>query len=93
MFTHVVLFRFHDPHDAHEARARLLSLVGRVPSLRALEAGVDVLRTERSVDLALITRFDDQQGFADYAVDPVHAEVVAWMKPRIATAAAADFPG
>lgn len=91
MLIHVVLFRFEDPADATDARERLLAMQGRIPSLRAIEAGADIVRSERSWDLALITRFDDRAGLDAYAAHPVHAEVLAWLRPRATSIAAVDF--
>ena len=66
--THVVLLRFADPADAPEARRRLESLEGTVPSLRSLHVGLDVLRGEASYDLALTTTHDGLDGLAGTAV-------------------------
>lgn len=91
MLTHVVCFRFPDLDLAAQARDKLLAMAGKVPSLRGIEAGVDVTRSGRSYDLALITRHDDQDGLAAYATDPVHLEVVAWIKQHAQGSIAVDF--
>ena len=41
-----------------ECTRRLYGLEGKVPELRAIEVGADILHSGRSYDLALITRFD-----------------------------------
>lgn len=91
MLTHVVCFRFDDLDTATEACARLLSMRGKIPALQGIEAGVDTTRSERSFDLALVTRHADRAGLEAYGADPVHQEVLAWLKPRIRTAVAVDF--
>ena len=93
MFTHVVLFRFPDLTTAEEARRRLLAMAGHIPSLLAIEAGVDVTRSERSYDLALITRHADREGLAEYASHPVHLEVVAFVRAHSLGSVAVDFTG
>ena len=91
MLTHVVCFKFSNFDVASEARQRLLSMAGRVPSLRHIEAGVDVVRGERSYDVALITRFDDLEGLKSYQVDPLHVEVAAFLKQNASAVVAVDF--
>jgi hypothetical protein len=91
MLTHVVLFRFADLSVAHEARDRLLAMRGQIPSLQSIEAGVDITRSDRSFDLALITRFEDAAGLQAYAEHPVHVEVVTWIRTVVTQMAAVDF--
>jgi hypothetical protein len=91
MLTHVVCLRFDDLQTAAEARDRLLSMAGRIPSLTGIEAGVDQTRSPRSYELALITRHADAAGLAAYQVHPVHQEVLAWLKERVRGAVAVDL--
>lgn len=93
MLTHVVCFKFEDLQIAEQVKVRLLSMAGRVPSLRAIEAGVDVLRSPRSYDVALITRFDDLAGMEAYQVHPVHQEVAGFIKQHSKGSVAVDFLG
>lgn len=81
MITHVVLFRLKDRSPESVARARevLLSMEGRIPQLRSLQAGADVLHTERSFDLCLIARFNSLEDLQAYQDHPVHQEAVAYM--------------
>ena len=76
---------------AADARDRLLALRGQIPSLKELEAGVDITRSERSFDLALITRFDDAAGLQAYAEHPVHLEALAWLRSVATQVVAVDF--
>ena len=91
MLTHVVCFKFTDPEDATEAARRLSSMEGRVPTLQGIEVGLDITRSARSYDLALITRHADMAGMQSYQVHPVHQEVVSWIKSRGPTSVAVDF--
>ncbi len=93
MLTHVVLFKFPARADAEEARARLLAMRGRVETLLEIEAGLDITGSERSYDLALITRFADQAGLDAYRVHPVHQAVVAFIRARSSAAVAVDYLG
>jgi hypothetical protein len=78
MITHIVLFKLSDPRPETIAATRdlLLSMGGRVPQLRQLEVGVDLIRSERSYDIALVTRFDSLDELKAYQVDPYHAGTI-----------------
>ena len=91
MFNHVVLFAFHDAADIGPAVALLRGMEGRIPTLRAVEVGIDELPSERSAQICLITRFDDLAGMEAYQVHPVHQEVLAFMKGRVARSWKADW--
>ena len=79
MLTHIVLFKLKDPRNVQKARDVLLGMKGRIPQLRHIEAGVDVLRSERSYDLALITKFDSIDDMKTYQAHPAHVEVLKYM--------------
>jgi len=83
MITHVVLMKFtEESRQANRDRARdmLLSMVGKVETLRHLEVGLDEVHSDRSCDLALVTRFDDMPGLEAYRIHPVHVEVKRFLQ-------------
>ena len=91
MLTHIVLFRFENMEEAEEAGRRLRAMEGQIPSLLGVEAGVDITRSQRSYELALITRHEDTAGLDAYQVHPVHQEVVAYIKSTASGSVAVDF--
>jgi hypothetical protein len=91
MLTHVVFMKFPSQEIARDVRDRLLGMRGKVPSLTSIEAGVDVTRSGRSWDVALVTRHDDQAGLEAYAAHPVHRAVLGFIKQHITASAAVDF--
>lgn len=94
MITHIVLFKLADPTPEKIAavRDRLLSMQGNIDLLRHLEAGTDVIRSERSYDVALLTRFDSLADLQAYQVHPYHAgEVVPFMKANCSSIVAVDY--
>lgn len=94
MITHIVFFRFHDPTPANlnATKEKLESMRGKIPQLRHLEVGIDVIRSERSYDLALVTKFDSLEALQAYQVHPYHAgEVIPHMKGVAAASAAVDY--
>lgn len=93
MFTHIVLFKLKDrrPESIAATRAKLAGLTRGIETLCSLEVGVDVMRSGRSYDLALITRFDDKAGYEVYRQHPVHLPVLAHMHEAAESAVAVDF--
>lgn len=92
-FTHVVLFKFKQPTPAILAKAteQLRSLEGKVPELRSIEVGVDLLHSARSYDLGLITRFDSMADLDAYQKHPDHLEVLNYLRSVLAGSVAVDF--
>ncbi len=91
MIKHVVMQKFNDKADAAEAAAMLRALVGKVPTLRSMEVGIDELEGERSFDLVLIATFDDMAGLHAYDTHEAHEAVRAFIKARRKQSAAVDF--
>jgi hypothetical protein len=94
MITHIVCFKLADPSpdNLRQTRQLLESMAGRVPQLRHLEVGVDLVRSERSYDLALLTKFDSLADLQAYQVDPYHAgTVVPHMKAVCTAVVAVDY--
>ncbi len=94
MITHIVLFKLAEPtaENLEATRNKLLSMDGRIDLLRYLEVGVDVIRSERSYDIALTTRFDSLEELQAYQIHPYHAgEVVPHMKSVCSAIVAVDY--
>ncbi len=60
MFYHVVLFKLKDSSEENldKAKELLQSMEGKIPQLKGLTVGKDVLNSVRSYDICLITTFD-----------------------------------
>jgi hypothetical protein len=94
MFTHVVFFNLKDKSKESVKKAKniLLKVEGRVPTLKEIKVGIDVVRSARSYDLALITIFDSREGMDAYQVHPVHVEeVLGELRPMLESSASVDF--
>lgn len=93
MLTHVVLLKLKDrsPASIEATRARLEGLAQAVETLRGLEVGIDITRSGRSYDLALITRFDDAEGYEVYRAHPAHLPVLAHMHEAAESVVVVDF--
>lgn len=93
MITHIVFFKLKDNSpEAVEATAQVLrDMEGKIEVLRHLEVGVDVLRSERSYDIALVTKFDSLADLDVYQVHPVHKKVIEHMSQVRESAVAVDY--
>ncbi len=93
MLIHIVLFKLKNPTAANRSAltGRLRALGGAIPFLRKIEVGEDVSHSDRSFDVALITRFDDLDGLALYQQHPRHQEVLAWIAEMVSETRTVDF--
>ena len=79
------------PRSIEKARDVLLGMKGRIPQLRHLEVGTDVLHSERSYDIALVTKFDSLEELETYQKHPVHVEVAKYMTSVRESSVAVDY--
>lgn len=93
MITHIVFFKLTDrsPSSILKARDVLMGMEGKIPQLRHLEVGIDILHTQRSYDLALVTKFDSLEDLEAYQNHPVHVEVASYIASVRESAVAVDY--
>lgn len=94
MITHIVLFKLANPTQENitATKDKLLSMNGKIELLRHLEVGVDIIRSERSYDIALTTRFDCMADLKSYQSHPYHADdVIPHMKSVCSSIVAVDY--
>ena len=91
--THIVMVKLKDPtpENIDEAVEKIRSMDGKIDVLKSLEVGGDIVRSERSYDLALIAKFEDRAGLEIYNTHPVHQPVLAYLRERMRAATAVDF--
>ena len=91
--THIVMIKLKDPtpENIEEAVAQIRSMAGKIDVLKSLEVGQDVVRSERSYDLALIAKFEDRAGLETYNTHPDHQPVLAYLRERMSAVTAVDF--
>ena len=96
MFTHVVFFKFKDRSEENIKKAEKImrGLEGRIPELKSMEVGVDVIHSDRSFDITLITRFNNKADMLVYATHPIHVnEVLKYLRPMLEVSHTVDFEG
>ena len=78
MFTHIVLFKLKEAttENVEFVKNTLLLMEGNIKELKNLEVGVDVIKSDRSFDVGIITRFDSKEDYLVYDVDEFHVEKV-----------------
>ena len=78
MFTHIVLFKVKEPttENLEFLKKTFLSMNGNIDELKELEVGVDVIRSDRSYDIGIITRFDSKEDYLSYDANEFHVEKV-----------------
>lgn len=92
MFTHIVFFKLKDRSNIEKGKELLLSLDGKIPFLREIKVGEDVVHSERSYDIALITKFDSREDMDKYQVHPAHVnDVVKYLRPMLEGSVSVDF--
>lgn len=93
MITHIVFFKLRDRSEENIRKTRdvLASMEGKIPQLRSLEVGIDVVRSERSYDLALVAKFDSLEDLKLYNDHPVHQEVLKYIATVKDVSLAVDY--
>ncbi len=93
MITHVVLFKLlhPTPERVEQARKILAGMAGKIPQLRRLEVGANMVHTDHSYDLALLAWFDSLEDLQAYQNHPVHVDVVCRLQEFRQEAIAVDF--
>ncbi|MEW9698809.1 Dabb family protein [Paenibacillus sp. SI8] len=94
MLTHVVLFKLRDrsPESVQATKQVLANMEGKIPVLKHIEVGTDILHQERSYDIALITKFESVEDLKVYNTHPLHEEVLIYMKSVLdGTSVCVDF--
>jgi hypothetical protein len=72
-------------------KSMLEALPSKIESLKDMEVGIDIGKSDRSFDLVLTSTFEDQEGLNAYAVHPAHLEVVNVIKEVTAMAKVVDY--
>ena len=93
MIRHIVLFRIKPAFKAEIPALvqNFYTMKGRVEGLVDLEAGSDILGSERSYDIALVCTFTDRAAFDAYQTHPLHQPIRKRMHEVRESSVACDF--
>ncbi len=82
MFTHVVFFKLKDKskETLEKVKNDLLALKDKIPQIKELEVGIDILQTERSYDVILYSKFESLDEMKAYQVHPEHVKFSEYIR-------------
>ena len=94
MLVHIVMFQFKEENNEanlERVKEMLEALPSQIDTLRSMEVGIDISRSERSFDLVLVSTFDDQEGLNAYAPHSAHQAVVSVIKEVTTLSKVVDY--
>jgi hypothetical protein len=93
MLTHVVFFKLADrtPENIQKLRDVLHSMTGKIPQIKHMEVGVNVVPSERAYDVALFQRFDSLRDLQEYQAHPNHQDVLKYILTVTASRVSVDY--
>ncbi len=93
MLTHVVLFKLNErtPEQAQSLREVLLSMTGKIPQIKHMEVGVNIVPSERAYDVALYQHFDSLHDLQEYQAHPNHQDVLKYILAVTAARVSVDY--
>ena len=94
MIRHVVFFKFKQgigEEEIVDLEKSLAALPPVIPEILSYEFGRDVVRSERSYDLALVSTFKDLDSLQGYQIHPDHQIVLQKVNNLCESVLAVDF--
>ncbi|MDP3265378.1 MAG: Dabb family protein [Sulfuricurvum sp.] len=94
MLVHIVMFKFNEENkEANLARVKTMleALPSKIETLKSMEVGIDMSHSERSFDMVLVSKFDDQAGLDVYAPHRDHQAVVSVIKEVTSMSKVVDY--
>lgn len=94
MLRHIVMYKLKEPTEANKKALveMFKSMRGNIDELQGVEAGSDILGTERSFDVVLVTTFDDIDDYYAYQESEYHVNVMKkYVYSVIEKAVAVDY--
>lgn len=97
MIKHIVMMRLkkvgasEKQEQLQHIKSILEDLLGVVPSLKAMEVGLNFSDRDTAFDLVLVSLFEDKEGLREYAIHPEHIKVLDYLKGKLETTAVTDY--
>lgn len=93
MITHVVLFKLKDRSSDTIARTvrMLKGLSTKVPQIKGIDVGTDVLMSERSYDISLTVKLGSLKDLELYQTHPEHVKVAQYIATIRESVAVVDY--
>ncbi|MBE6577153.1 MAG: Dabb family protein [Ruminococcaceae bacterium] len=97
MIRHVVMWKFKPEAEGKTkeenmaiVKDSLYALLPIIPEIKRMEIGLDVKHTDMSMDLMLLTEFDNMDTLAYYANHPEHLKVSGYVRKVVETRVVLD---
>jgi hypothetical protein len=93
MVKHIVFLKLEDNSEANKKvfQEKIMSMKGKIDILKYIEVGINFSTEERAFDLALITDFESKEDLNAYAINPIHQEVLSFLKANKTLTKVVDY--
>lgn len=93
MIKHIVFLKLEDNSESNKQvfKDKIMSLKGKIDVLKYIEVGINFSSEKRAYDLSLITDFETKEDLQTYAVDPIHVEVLKFLKSKNTRTKVVDY--
>lgn len=98
MIKHIVFWNIKEAADgldrdgiAQKMKTDLEALVGRIPSIRALEVGINEKPSPQACDVCLVSAFEDWTGLEAYMNHPDHLQIVGFIRSVVTARHVVDY--
>lgn len=93
MIIHIVMFKFKNrtEESIEKAKNMLLDMEGKIEELKHIEVGRDITQSDRSYDVALLTKFESAEDLKSYQINPLHVKVAEYLFSVADSIVAVDY--
>ena len=93
MIKHIVFFKLEDNSQEHKkfVQEKIMSLKGKIDVIKHIEVGINFADEERAYDLSLISDFESVEDLKAYAINPLHVEVINYLKSKKTVTKVVDY--
>jgi hypothetical protein len=98
MIKHIVMWKLKDnaegaskEENAKKIKTIIEALKGKIPQIKHIEVGANVLPSDAAYDVALYSEFASLQDLDIYQKHPEHVAVVGFVKTVVSSRVVADY--
>ena len=93
MIKHIVFLKLEDNSDKHNkiVKNKIMALKDKISVIKHIEVGINFADEQRAYDLALISDFESLEDLQSYAVNPLHVEVISYLKSKNTITKVVDY--
>jgi len=98
MIKHIVMWKLKEEalgndklKNAKIIKDSLEALTDICEGVNTIEVGIDILQTEQSYDVVLVSVFENKNAYKEYAIHPEHQKIVPFIKEVTKSRIAVDY--